>query len=128
MRYVRVLAEPTIDNPAEPPLWIDLIIGDDDDIVGKHELFGVLGAFTKTDVQFDPFVLGMGDRVDWGSGFDSIPNERFGTLDLRGGRVIVGRLLRLSAPNYGEKFYRTKRLIPLPTQAPFSSAMGPTGA
>jgi hypothetical protein len=126
MRYVRVPAEATIDNPDQPPIWIDIIIGDGDEMIGQHELSGVLGRFTQMDVQFEPFVLGKGDRVDWGSGFDDKPNERFGFLDLRGGRVTVGRLLRLTAPNHGEKFYRIKRLIPSPTQAPFSSAMGPS--
>ena len=51
MRYVRVPAEATIDNPDQPPIWIDIIIGDGEEMIGQHELSGVLGRFTQTDVQ-----------------------------------------------------------------------------
>ena len=116
MRYIRVFAEPAAGEPDTLPFCVDAIVGDDNRILGRHALFGVLGSFDFRDVQFEPFLLDHDGKVDWGSGFDDIPNERFGTVDFRDGPVTVGRLLTFQTTNYGAQHYRIARIFELPAK------------
>ena len=75
-RYVRVLAEPTADNPDAPPIYIDAVINDTDKVVGSHALFGMHGDFRLKDVHFYPFVLSATGVMDYGVGYDNVPGNR----------------------------------------------------
>lgn len=114
MRYVRIRLDPTIDNQAEPPIWIDAVLGEDNRIIGNHAIFGILGDFDTRDVQFEPFVLDSKGQTDWGTGFDQPANERYGMLDIRDYPVIEGQLLTSSSPNYRSCRYRITRIVTLP--------------
>jgi hypothetical protein len=116
MRYVRVLAEGTEDNPHAPPIYVDAIIDDDANIIGRHALFGLQGRFDRKDEHFEPFVLDHKGQMDWGDGFDSKPNDRLGNFDLRDGPLNVGRLLKLRTYNYPICRYRIARVIQLPSE------------
>ena len=114
MRYVRIFAEATPDNPEAPPFCVDAILDDADEIVGSAPLFGVQGRFNRRDEHFEPFVLDSDGRVDWGDGFDQAANDRFGHFDIRSDCVTLGRLLTLRTGNYGVQLYRITRITPLP--------------
>jgi hypothetical protein len=116
MKYVRVFAEPTDDNPGAPSFYVDAIVDDTGEILGKHTLFGVQGRFERRDEHFEPFVLDSRGQIDWGDGFDKAANDRFGTLDLRDGPVTMGRLLHLRTDNYGTHCYRIRDINELPVR------------
>ena len=114
MNYVRVFAEATEDNPDAPPFYVDAIVDDAGEILGRHTLFGVQGRFERKDEHFEPFVLDRKGCIDWGDGFDKAANDRFGAIDLRDGPLTIGRLLHLRTDNYGMQRYRIKEIYELP--------------
>src|SRR5688500_8843660 len=99
MQYVRIHAEPTVDNPDVPPILVDAILDEAGKIVRHYDLFGVQGSVAHTDTHFYPFTFDSTGRVDYGTGFDQPANERYGTLDLRHDFVKPNRLLTLRLPN-----------------------------
>jgi hypothetical protein len=113
MRYVRVFAEPTVDNPESHPLSVDAIIDDAGNILGRHALFGLSGNFERADEHFEPFVLSSKGRADWGDGFDA-SNDRYGDTDLRDGPLIAGRLFSFTTNDWGTERYRIARIVELP--------------
>jgi len=38
-KYVRITARPTVDNPDEFPLYVDLILDDNDKVLGNYPIF-----------------------------------------------------------------------------------------
>jgi hypothetical protein len=114
MRYVRVFAEPSEDNPDASPFYVDAIVDDAGEIQGRHALFRVQGRFERRDEHFEPFVLDSRGQIDWGDGFDQAANDRFGTLDVRDAPQTKGRLLTLQTRNYGTQRYRITSIEDLP--------------
>jgi hypothetical protein len=80
MQYVRIFARATVDNPDEPPLIVDVIIDKAGNILGRHTVFGVQGAFARRDTYFYPFTLDSDGQLDYGTGFDQPANERYAKL------------------------------------------------
>jgi hypothetical protein len=114
MRYVRVFAEPTDDNPGAPPFYVDAIVDDAGEILGQHALFGVQGDFRNRDAHFEPFVLFRDGKIDWGMAFQKTTNGQFGSLNLHDAPVSMDRLLRMQTINYGVQLYRIKAITHLP--------------
>jgi hypothetical protein len=116
MRYVRIIAEPTVDNPDHPEFYIDAIIDDENNIAGRHMLFGLQADLNRklSQEHFYPLVVEKDGKIDYGRGFDAPANERYGSTDLRQGQIQVGRIIHINASNYGDLLYRISRIVPLP--------------
>ena len=109
-RYVRIVAEPTIDNPDTAPLFLDLAINFENEIVGSNAIFAFQGDMNNSHGRSLPFVLLSDGKADFGEEYDS--SDRYGELNLRDGKIFEGRLLRFHGNGYDERF-RIKRVIPL---------------
>jgi hypothetical protein len=112
-KYVRVVAEPSVDNPTCKPIHVDLVIDDAGSIVGKHSVFGVQGDFNRKDEQFCPFVLDLNGKVDYGDGYGKNSSEQYAKLDLRDGLVEVGRILHLTSESFGPEVYKIRQVLVL---------------
>jgi hypothetical protein len=106
-RYVRVVAEPTIDNPDTLPLYLDVAIDSENEIAGAHAIFAFQGEINNSHGRSLPFMLKSNGRVDFGEGYKE-SSEQYGELDLRDGKVFEGRLLRFQGSGYDQKFRITK--------------------
>ena len=117
MRYLRIKALPTPDNPDYQPLWLDVIVDNESRIIGRNTIFGLQGDFESKEDGFWPFTLDFKGQVDFGTACDDEPNERYATLDLRDGVIEKGRHLIMDSINYGILHFRITEIIELPVQA-----------
>ncbi len=104
-----------MDNPDMPPIWVDALIDDLGNIIGRQALFGAEGWFTERDTLFCPFIIDVAGKIDFGSGYDEPSGERYAEFNIRDGPVEVGRLLSLDSQNYGRCRYRITEITQLPT-------------
>lgn len=107
--YVRIMAEATGDNPDAMSLYFDVLLDAGNQIIGDHPIFGFQGEIGRRGGGALPLVLYSDGRVDYGEECDS--TDRFGELDLRGGKILQGRLLRLHGNGYDENFRITKIVL-----------------
>jgi hypothetical protein len=110
-KYVRVVAEPTVENGEAPPLFLDAVIDSENEIRGDSVIFAFQGDMNNRHGRSLPFILHADGRVDWGEMYDS--SEQYGELDLRDGKVIEGRLLHLRGAEFGEQSFRIVQVISL---------------
>ena len=111
MKYARVFVEPTADSPNNSPFCVDVIVDDNGEMLGKHALFGLYGWFDRARGQLQPFVLGVDGRLDWGD--HASDSDRQGSVDLRDGPVLEGRLINYR-DSHGPATYRIKDIVELP--------------
>lgn len=89
--YVRVKAEPAVDNPGNPPLHFDVVLNEQDQIAGDLSFFGMEGEIDRPGGHALPFVVYEDGKVDYGDVYPT-PEERYAHVDLRDGKVQRDRL------------------------------------
>jgi hypothetical protein len=114
MRYVRIVAKATADNPEAPPLYVDAVVDEQGRLAGRHALFGFQGKFDRKDEHFYPFIFDRAGTIDFGLGYNDTPDLRYAKLDLGDNPVEPGRLLTLDS-HWGRQLYRIDELAELPT-------------
>lgn len=120
-KFVRIVAEPTIDNPDTPPLYLDVVIDSEDSIVGRNAIFSFQGETSTRHGRSLPFILYSDGRADFGEGWPA--EDRYGNLDLREGKVVQGRLLRFRGDGYDERFRITEIVILAEDSLPDSGSL-----
>ena len=113
MKAVRIIANPLPEDPAEAPIFLDVVIDDDDMIASSRAVFGLSGNFDHPEVHFYPFVLHNDGKMNFGRGYED-NGEQFATLDIRDVPIRAGQLVaRRSdwAPQLG--YLRIDQLIQL---------------
>jgi hypothetical protein len=100
LKYVRVKAVATKDEDERNvlPLHLDMVIDESGNVIGDHPIFGCEGEISRAGGDSTPFMLYASGELDYGLGFDS-PPKRYYELNLREGKITVGRILTLSQNN-----------------------------
>jgi hypothetical protein len=109
-KYVRITARPTVDNPDEFPLYVDLILDDNDKVLGNYPIFGFQGEIGQKSGASMPFILHSDGRMDFGEKY--VSPDRFYHLDLRDVSIRVKQLLTIHGDGY-EGAFRILELRPL---------------
>lgn len=112
-KAVRIIAKPLPENPAEAPIFLDVVIDDDDMIATNRAVFGLSGNFDHSEEHFYPFVLQKDGKMNFGRGYEDT-GDQYAKLDIRDVPIRVGQLItRRSdwAPQLG--YLRIDQLIPL---------------
>ena len=110
VRCLRITALPTVDNPVEFPLYVDVITDDSNMVSGMHPIFGFQGEIGQRSGASMPFILHSDGRMDFGEKY--LTTGRFYHLDLRNVSMDVGRLLTIHGEGYQASF-RISELITL---------------
>ena len=110
VRYVRIIARPTVDNPDEFPLYVDAILDDNNKVSGSYPIFGFQGEIQQRSGASMPFILRSDGRMDFGEKYAS--TDRFYHFDLRDVSISVKQLLRIHGDSY-EGAFRITGLKPL---------------
>ena len=108
VRYVRVVANPTLDYPDKKPLYFDLIVNSDNEIVGDHPIFGFHGDIDSKSGYSYPFVLHDDGRASFGQDCE----DEWNRIDLRTGKIVEGRLFCYSGSGFNVS-YRIAIVRPL---------------
>jgi hypothetical protein len=127
VRLVRIKAETTIDNPTAFPMYLDVVVGHDGIVVGSDPIFGFQGELGSRKGVSMPFVLYDDGTVDYGEQYEL--SDRILKLDLRAGKVQIGRLVRLTGNEVDETFRvsEVKPIVPPKVHIPAQVASAVRG-
>jgi hypothetical protein len=109
--YVRITAMPTVDNPDEFPLYVDVVLDESNKVSGNYPVFGFQGEIGQRSGASMPFILHPDGRMDFGEKYD-LP-DRYYHFDLRNVGIGVEQLLKIRDDNGYEAAFRIKGLKPL---------------
>lgn len=111
---IRVTAAATTESNDSPPIYIDILVDDKGSVVSKRAVFGFQGKLDRNSTQqCYPFVLYSDGTIDFGSGYDSVPNERRASTDLLTRLIQPNGLFEWVSNNYGTHHYRITDIVPL---------------
>lgn len=107
--YVRIAAYPTVDNPDEFPLYVDVVVDDGDRVSGNHPVFGFQGEMNQRSGASMPFILRPDGSMDFGEKY--VSPDRFYHFNLRDVRIEIDQLVTISGDGY-EAMFRIRDLSP----------------
>lgn len=103
---MRVITEATVDNPDSVPLFFDVVIDENNWIIGEHLIF-VYQTYPKERSRYSyPFVVDSEGEVDFGM------EEPKGNTNLRDKTIVPGSIILWAGPGWDETF-RIKELVAL---------------
>lgn len=109
-RYVRVTASPTADNPDPSQFFFDLVIDDQENIVGEDPIFAYSYDPRRRSHTSTPLIVGTNGTVDYGVGYEN-SIDQYGETDLLDKRIFNGTLLRVWGPGYQHLLRISKILV-----------------
>lgn len=103
LRYVRVVAKPTVDNPNAPTLFLDAALGSDARIAGERPLFGFQGEMRRRASCSLPLALYADGTLDYGEECED-KSEQYAFCNIRDVEIAIGQLILLRFSTYEEHF------------------------